>query len=243
MSCAWKLSRTHDRLIGRLLKTFAAHVTMPARGAWRRMDSNKIWLRLVAQVCVSGASRHISRLMDDEREWAKFARAVSLRRVLRRGGARYLAKTLEAFGATRFPTRAATKLTAILREPDVFRRTRCILPEDLGTRDAREIRNELQRRCPQFGMKSASDFMINVGLSRDVVALDIRVVGVLGNYFGLKTKVGEIQRRPELYEAIEDELRRACRRHRAELGVLDRVIFQMTGKTALEFEIEWVKRA
>ena len=41
-------------------------------------------------------------------------------------------------------------------------------------------------RCPDFKRKGASDFMVETGISHDVIALDVGVVGALNKYAGLR---------------------------------------------------------
>ncbi|MBM2815864.1 MAG: hypothetical protein HW421_2626 [Ignavibacteria bacterium] len=87
-------------------------------------------------------------------------------------------------------------------------------------------------------MKSASDFMISLGLSDNVMALDSRIVGFLTNYLGFNVKVGKIQSNQELYRIIEDSLRKECEKMNIKLAILDRIIFQYSSKSAIDFILE-----
>jgi thermostable 8-oxoguanine DNA glycosylase len=99
------------------------------------------------------------------------------------------------------------------------------------------VRDVLMERCPIFRMKSASDFMINAGLSHDVIALDVRVVGVLQRYLGYNLAPGNVQSRRRVYLSVEDALRGACERSSHSLAHLDRVLFKFSAMSALEFAL------
>jgi len=81
-------------------------------------------------------------------------------------------------------------------------------------------------RNPYFKLKSASDFMIVVGLSHDVIAFDTRVVGILNDYFGLNLNVNRVQGSKTIYESLESALRDACERLGISLAHLDRMLFR-----------------
>ena len=76
--------------------------------------------------------------------------------------------------------------------------------------------------------------MINVGLSHDVIALDVRVVGVLRRYFAFNLAPSGVQGRRRVYLSVEQALREACPK-RASLALLDRVLYSFSGTTALDF--------
>jgi hypothetical protein len=54
------------------------------------------------------------------------------------------------------------------------------------------IRDALMVRCPVFKVKSASDLMIEMGLSHNVIARDVRLVGALQRYFGYNLSVSRV---------------------------------------------------
>ncbi len=223
-----------------LVRAARGRVRLPPAGKYKRMTADDLWLALVSQVCVKGSSRGMERIARDAARRKAFGDAVqasSLRR--HRSVPRRLAHVLAEFKATRFPMRSATTLAELLDTETVFAGDCLVLLDGLPTDGAVDaLRTELRRRCPAFNMKSASDFMINVGLSHDVIALDTRVVGALRRYFEFNLPVSVVQSRPAVYLSVEGALRDAC----AELGVplaqLDRAIFQLAGRTALDFVME-----
>lgn len=93
-------------------------------------------------------------------------------------------------------------------------------------------------RCPAFKRKSASDFMITTGLSHDVIALDVRVVGALKKYVGYETPVGRVQGSRKIYLSVEQALREVCEEAGTTLARLDRTLFQFTSMSAIKYVME-----
>ena len=87
-------------------------------------------------------------------------------------------------------------------------------------------------------LKSASDFMISVGLSHNVIALDTRVVGFLRKYFNYNVEAGYIQGNRGYYFSLEAALREFCQEKGISLALLDRVIFNFSGLNLLGFLID-----
>jgi len=145
--------------------------------------------------------------------------------------ASYLAAVLRDRMAARFWQKTADKLAVALRNERVVRDGRVVLCKGLTPTTPRDdIRRELLSRCALFKMKSASDFMIGAGLSRDVIAFDARVVGLLREAFGLTATAEQVQGNPPMYLALEAALREACEEIHKPLALLDRAIFQFRGK-------------
>jgi hypothetical protein len=77
---------------------------------------------------------------------------------------------LEQFKATRFHNKSAAKLILMLDTTSIFCKNRAVLLEGLSEKDdSILVRDELMKRNPFFKLKSASDFMIDIGLSHDVI--------------------------------------------------------------------------
>jgi thermostable 8-oxoguanine DNA glycosylase len=91
------------------------------------------------------------------------------------------------------------------------------------------------RRNPSFKMKSASDFMVDLGLSHDVIALDLRIVGFLNTYLDFDQKVEKIQSNKKFYTLIESSLRKECEKLNIKLSVLDRIIFNYLNISAFDY--------
>ena len=79
--------------------------------------------------------------------------------------------------------------------------------------------------------------MIDAGLSHDVIALDVRVVGALRKHFGFNLEAGQVQARRDVYLSVESALREVCAEAGKPLALLDRALFQLGGMTALDFVV------
>ncbi len=234
------LSDSDRRALAHLLRAADGRIRLPSLGAYEAMSADDLWFAIVSQVCVMGSSRGMEAIVRDPARRASFGDAIrpaALRR--HRSATSRLAKVLAESKATRFPTKAATTLAGLLDTATIFAGDRLTLLDALSTEGAPDlVRGELRLRCRAFNMKSASDFMINVGLSHDVIALDTRVVGALRRYFGFNLPVGVVQSKRAVYLSVEGTLRDACVELGVPLAQLDRAIFQLAGRTALDFVMD-----
>lgn len=106
--------------------------------------------------------------------------------------------------------------------------------------DENAIRDELLERTKGFfKMKSISDLMIEIGLARNFIALDTRIVGLFNKYFKLNAKVDKIQSNERLYRTIEEKLQSVCKEIGIELSLLDRMLFRFANKSAIEYILEF----
>jgi thermostable 8-oxoguanine DNA glycosylase len=106
-----------------------------------------------------------------------------------------------------------------------------------------QTRDELIRRNPIFRLKSTSDFMISVGLSHDVIALDTRVIGIFQDYFEYNVSAGRIQSDLEMYLSLEATLREFCGEQGVSLALLDRLLFKFSDLNAVELVVKYPELA
>jgi thermostable 8-oxoguanine DNA glycosylase len=233
------LPKHDEAVLAKLVTELGPFARPPRLGTYRTMNDAETWLRIVSQVCVMGSSRGMAAITGHRDVRADFVDAVEPRRLLQgRHPVRALAGVLTEFRATRFAAKSAGTLITALRTRSVFDGRKFRLLEDLPKRaGAVAVRDVLMERCPIFRLKSASDFMINTGLSHDVIALDVRVVGVLRRYLGFNLAPGKVQSRRAVYLSVEDALRGACERSGHSLAHLDRVLFKFSAMSALEFAL------
>jgi len=224
----------------RLLQRIAGSANVPALGKWRNMSSDDLWWQIVQQVCVMGSARGMEAMAQDKKRKAAFKEETSLRNWKRhRFDAKYLAGVMRAFAATRFHRRAARTLQKITNTRTAVRGGHVVLLENFPrVRDVNVRRDALMIRCPVFKRKSASDFMISVGLSHDVIALDQRIVGTLRKYLGFNLPFQRVQASRAIYLSVEATLRIVCREAGSSLAILDRALFRFEGMTAIQYIIE-----
>jgi thermostable 8-oxoguanine DNA glycosylase len=171
-----------------------------------------------------------------------FMEATSLARWQKHGFRQaYMAKQLHEFSATRFHRKAATRLRLIATASDAVSGVRVVVYTGLSpVRESDVLRQEVIARFNKhLGRKSVSDFMIETGLSQDVIALDQRVVGCFNQYFGYRHRFNSIQSSHGRYISVESALREACSQRGITLGKLDRIFFRFSGMSAVEFFIRY----
>jgi thermostable 8-oxoguanine DNA glycosylase len=235
------LNITDGSILGRIVRSFGKLVEIESLGQYRTMTPDKLWIKLVVQVCVMGSANHIERLQSNTRLHDEFEDAVSLNLVsYQRDPISYLAGNFRKFSATRFPKKGAKYLALVLQSSTVFQNGKISLFEGLSHEaNAAQVRDELIKRCPIFRLKSASDFMISVGLSHDVIALDTRVVGTLQKYLGYNLTTARIQSHRGLYFSLEARLREFCQEQNISLALLDRILFHFSNMRAIELIVKY----
>ncbi len=227
----------------RLLKNCSK---LDSLGKYRRMKKDDIWKILVKQVCVMGSSKGLSNLKRTPNRREDFNSAISLLKIIsHKKRELYLEKIFREFKVTRFPNKSAKKLVDLLKQDSVVKNGRLTLLNHLShAKDPVTIRNTLIERCNGLlNFKSISDFMISVGLSHDVIALDTRIVGNLKKHFGFNLKTSQIQNNKKVYLSIENSLRPVCKANKASLALLDRVLYNFSSKPFIDTIFEFPELA
>ncbi len=229
------------RVLGRLIETLKPLVTLEPIGRYASMSADEIWMTLVIQICVMGSARHIERLADDTKKYKEFEKAISISVVAnQQNQPTYLSEILRQFSATRFHKKSADRLSRILTSPNIFLNGQIFLLKGLShENDTIHMRDELIERCPIFGLKSASDFMISIGLSHNVIALDTRVVGVFQKYFDYNLTPGQVQSKRNVYFSLESALRKFCQQKQVSLAFLDRLLFNYSNLSVIELVVKY----
>lgn len=225
------LTRGDRQKVSKVLALFGPRVELEKLGRYEQFSDEDWWRLLVGQFAVMGGSRG----WDGAHKVPAFQQAIALQRCLAAPSpAEHIAAALRDHGATRFWQKTGDKLGVLVRDPRVVRDGRLVLCEGLRHGSpADELRATLLSRCPRFKLKSASDFLIGVGLSHDLIAFDVRVVGALREGFGLEATAGQVQGKRPLYLALEAALREACAEAGQPLALLDRVFYKFRGTAEL----------
>jgi thermostable 8-oxoguanine DNA glycosylase len=225
------------RRIYLVLWRLGPHAKLERLLAYRSMSSAELWYRLASQVCSLGSAAGMAAIAASEPSRRAFERAISLGAIARQPQAvSYLEQTLRRFGATRAPKRAAKLLVKLAQSPKAVRGRRVVLLEGLSHEgDPNQIREQIMERCPVLALDSASDLMIALGLSHEVMALDHHVVGALRRFFGYNRTTAQVQARPEAYLSLEAALRKLCHDADSSPAVLDRALYQFAGMNLLDF--------
>jgi thermostable 8-oxoguanine DNA glycosylase len=219
-----------------VIESLSSSVKMPAP---TENSSEHLWHRLVSQVCVMGGARGIEKLVraGNKKRLDAFTAATSLQKWSESGfDEGYMSDALREASACRFPAKTVKKLREMAGTRQIVQGTRVVLLEGLSTSMPREkLRSELMTRCPLFGLKSVSDFMISTHLSQDVIALDTRLVGIFRDHLSYPLTAAQVQADDAVYLSVESSLRIVCEMAGITLAHLDRLLFQLSGVSVVEF--------
>ncbi len=162
---------------------------MPVYGAWRSMDGETLWKHLVRIIVAMGRSAPSYRLIES----GDFeGLAIGPMKAFQSGnGPDALIKRTHGI-LSKYNVRycspkkgSSLKARAIvdnLNRSDIVDGTRFILLKNMAK--AREPRSYLMETVHGYGMKSASEFLIEVGYSQDYLAFDARLKRAFSLLFG-----------------------------------------------------------
>jgi len=212
----------------KLKEHFLKGTTVPREGNWKSKTNNEIWLEIVKQVIVVGRSEPAEKLERDVRlkneisyeellrtDYNEEEMRKKINRVLREVGTRYHNKKTDAL------VNNFKMLSRFLGGPkDLLRR----LSEYDGS-EADKWRIEHMMRFKYIKSKGARDFLMELGLVRNAIALDTRIQDIFDK-IGIQFPK-EFVSNPQIYDEVErDILERICK----PLGVtgveLDRMLYQ-----------------
>ncbi len=241
----WLVEVTSEdkRKIACIVNRLKTKTKLEPYGKWRNMSSEDIWEDLLGQFCVMGSARPIEKLQANTQRYNEFLKKLSVETLTKMTLARkeYIAKQLKEYKATRFHNKTAERINNCLENEEIVKYGKIVFLENLKKQEMPEedtMRDILLRRLPFFKMKSISDFMITIGAARGFIAFDTRVVGLLNEHFELNVELEEIQYDEVLYKAIERKLGDVCGELGIELSLLDRMLFEFSGISAIKYMLE-----
>jgi len=214
------------------IKAFGQSVRMPTKP-----HKSELWSRFIGEFLVRGGTRGIDRLQKDSKKWKEFLRQTSLKSLSSTTSSRsQLRDALKQTKVTRFWPQAARAIEQCRRNKDIVRGQKFVLLDGFQSLDDEvQMRRALLRRCSKLGPKGASNFLINVGLARDLAAIDTRIIGFLEHHFHAPQEIKRARSSQPMYLALEAALRDVARKNRISLSKLDRTIFQAMGMSAADF--------
>lgn len=235
------LSDSDISAIAKINQYLGNKVSVPKLALYSSLTKEELWQTIVEQYCVMGNASKLDNLRDNPADYQDFRAKLKLKILLSPNvdPVQHITETLKVYKATRFHNKQAGRIAELLTIRTVIFMGKFVLLNDLSHDRPREIiRNQLLKRNPLFGMKSVSDFMIDIGLSHDVIALDSRIIGIFQNHFQFNVKVARVQRNKKIYLSVEEALRRACSKLGFKLAHLDRMLFRFSNKDAVSFILE-----
>jgi hypothetical protein len=229
-----EINNEHLEKFGKIKNSFLSKTKVPQENNWKSWSNNEIWLHLITQVIVVGSSTPADKFKDslklknqvsyesliqikDENELKR-----RINQVLRAVGTRYassdilkcrktkaLAHNLKIFKNFRNGPKGLLKRLSEFGGPDADRRKIKYLMK---------IFNFIQN-------KSARDYLMELGLVRNAVALDVRIQKIFKK-IGIPFPKG-FETNPKRYDEIEkDILSKICKPLGLSGVEFDRMLYQ-----------------
>lgn len=207
---------------------------MPKENNWKQWTNDEVWLHIFEQVIVVGNSKPAERFNKDAKirnqvsyeELAKIREDDELKKiinhVLRSVGARYASSNISKCRKTNALAHNFKVLKSFNDGPKGLLKR---LSEFEGPyADKRKIKY-LMKIFKYIQSKSARDFLMELGIVRDAVALDIRVQNIFAKV-GVQIPKG-FEANPKLYDEIEkDMLEKVCKHLNLSGVEFDRMLYQ-----------------
>lgn len=215
-------------------KQFFERTKVPEEDNWRSWANDDIWLYLIEQIIVVGNSKPAERFnrnlelrnqvsyqellkVKDEEDLKK-----KINYVLRAVGTRYASSDISKCRKTNALVHNFKFLKSFKEGPKGLLKK---LSEFEGEGADRRRIKYLMKNLKYMQSKSARDFLMELGIVRDAIALDVRVQNIFAKV-GIKL-LEKCVSNPKLYEEIESEiLAKVCKPLNL-LGVeFDRMLYQ-----------------
>lgn len=236
------LDETDYSKLLKITKHLIHQVNMPQLGLYASMSQDELWLSLVLQFCVVSGKRMAEDLRSDEKKLNEFGKKLNFSYLLslKNDRRKYIADVLKSYKATSFYNKQAERIEDVLNSPKVVHLNKFVLLKDIDNENQshKEIRDLLMKRVPHFKLKSASDFMIENGLSIDVMAINTRIGEVLNHHFRLNLTNHKIQSSKRIYESVENCLRNGCEKMGVPLAYLSRMLYNYSEKDTVSYILE-----
>ncbi len=214
-------------IVKRFRSATTSHVPGPDR--WRRMSDDDVWSLVLAQVSVVGSAASADRLLSSRvamsalryRQLVRMdaaARKREIHRLLRAHGVRYVTRQAGKCAKTRALVRNLAFLEEFPGGPSGYLRQLAIQRGE-GERIAR-----VSKDLAFVKLKGARDLLAEMGLAKDVIAFDVRVLGVL-RALGLPLAPNTASSARSYARAEAMLLREVCEPEGITGVVLDRILF------------------
>jgi thermostable 8-oxoguanine DNA glycosylase len=193
-------------------------------------DKEVLWLHLVEELCVKGGSRLLENLKLDCSKYSVFMEEVSLKGLRSLDGENTKIHLETAMRkATRFYKKQSVEvLICLSRFDEIYK----LLMDNI---DDKKLREKLVEMNIGLKWKSISDYLIEIGKTKDMIAFDSRIINILNKYFGLNLKQSKIQSNHKIYIEIEDSIRNDLKSTGLSLSYMDRIMYKLSGMSAIDY--------
>jgi hypothetical protein len=236
------ITRDHLTKLELIEQRFLGNTCLPEPDKWKDLCNNEIWLRVIGQVMLVGSSspadnfsknsdlqkivyyEQLLKIKDDENQLKRV-----IHEVLRKVGTRYVSASVEKCRKTKALVHNFKVLSEYRDGPIGFLKEISRLSTD------KEKIKYVMSKFKYIKSKGARDFLMDLGLVRDAIALDVRLQNVLRK-IGIDIPEG-IKSNPKLYDMVEEELlSKVCKPLNLSGVEFDKMIYQNYDKIMKMFD-------
>lgn len=222
-----------DRLRSILDKYLSRIEVIPKENNWKQKTNDELWLDIFTQVVVVGKSSPAEKLKENKyKQMIAYEKlktinndnnvSTIINEVLRSIGARYASKDIARCSKTKALVHNLELFKSYPNGPkDFFNYLEGITDDDYERKRIEYVINHLK----YVKNKSARDLLMELGLVRNTIALDVRVVNIL-RHIGIDIPKG-YENNTKLYAEIEkDIIEKICVPLKLEGVQLDRLLYR-----------------
>jgi hypothetical protein len=203
------ITRDHLAKLELIKQKFLGKTCLSEPDNWKGLCNNQIWIKVIGQVMLVGSSLpekkfsvqlkekvsydKLLKIKDDENQLKKV-----IHEVLRAVKTRYASASIEKCRKTKALVHNFKVLSEYKDGPKGF------LEEISKLSTDKEKIKYVMSKFKYIKSKGARDFLMDLGLVRDAIALDVRMQNVLKK-IGINIPEG-IKSNPKLYDKVEEEL-------------------------------------
>ena len=203
------ITREHLAKLELIKQKFLRKTCLPEPDNWRGLCNNQIWLKVIGQVMLVGSSLSEKKFSDQLKEKVSYDKLLKIKddenqlnkvihEVLRAVKTRYASASIEKCRKTKALVHNFKVLSEYKDGPKGF------LEEISKLSTDKEKIKYVMSKFKYIKSKGARDFLMDLGLVRDAIAIDVRLQNVL-------KKIGinipeRIKSNPKLYDKVEEEL-------------------------------------
>jgi hypothetical protein len=203
------ITRDHLTKLELIKQKFLRKTCLPEPDNWKGLCNNQIWLKVIGQVMLVGSSLSEKKFSDQLKEKVSYEQLLKIKddenqlkkvihEVLRAVKTRYASASVEKCRKTKALVHNFKVLSEYKDGPKGF------LEEISKFNTDKEKIKYVMSKFKYIKSKSARDFLMDLGLVRDAIAIDVRMQNVL-------KKIGinipeRIKSNPKLYDKVEEEL-------------------------------------
>jgi hypothetical protein len=219
---------------------FLGKTCLPKPDNWKDLCNNQIWLKVIGQVMLVGSSLPEKKFSDQLKEKVSYDQLLKIKddenqlkkvihEILRAVKTRYASASVEKCRKTKALVHNFKVLSEYRDGPIGF------LKEISKRSTDKEKIKYVMSKFKYIKSKGARDFLMDLGLVRDAIAIDVRMRNVLKK-IGINIPEG-IKSNPKLYDKVEEELlSKVCKPLNLSGVEFDKMIYQNYDKIMKMFD-------